>query len=966
MTSATQAASRRPISVEEFEAFSALFGGNAVFVEELYAKYLENPASVDASWREMFRELHDDARTAQANLTKGSWAEHQLKIIGARDPEDAAKTANSNKKGPAATEEVLKQVSFESVRALMLIRAYRVRGHFHANLDPLNLEERKPHPELDPATYGFSDDDWDKEIYTHGVLGRQKATLREIMEILNRTYCGTIGLEFMHIQSPEQKAWIQSRFEDAIAEPRVTTEEKKTTLKELIEVESFENFLQLKFPSMKRFSVQGGDPMVPGVEMAIRTAAQLGIEDINIGMPHRGRMNVLTTVMKKPFLELFSLFHGNLDYPEGVASSGDVKYHLGTSTDRNFGDKKVHMTLAANPSHLEAVDPVVLGRVRAKQDLKGDTERTRCMGIIMHGDAAFAGQGIVAEVLSLSQLDAYKTGGTLHVIVNNQIGFTTNPKSGRSSPYSTDVAKMVGAPIFHVNGDDPEAVVYACKLATQYLIEFRADVIVDIICYRKYGHNESDEPMFTQPRMYKEIRRHTLPATLYGQRLIAEGTVTQADVDGMFEQYRERFDKEFEDARTFRPNAADWLQGQWSGFTRPEGEHPDVDTGVEPKLLKEVGLALAQHPEGYEINPKILRQLDSKKEMITSGENIDWALGEALAFGTLLKQGYPVRLTGQDVERGTFSHRHAVLTDQTDERKYIPLNNLGDKQADFIVYNSNLSEFAVLGFEYGYSQASPNTLTLWEAQFGDFVNGAQVIIDQFISSAEMKWLRMSGLVMLLPHGYEGQGPEHSSARLERFLQLCAQDNMQVANCTTPANYYHILRRQLLRNFRKPLIMMSPKSLLRHRLCTSSLKDFAKGTSFQPVIGEIDKLKSKIRKVILTSGKVYYDLLETRREQKIDDVAILRLEQYYPFPARKLAEALKPYTDAELVWCQEEPRNMGAWTFVSPFIEEVLEQMKAKQTRPGYVGRPAAASPACGYLKLHNQEQQALVAEALGK
>ncbi len=942
-------------------------GLNSVFVEELYQKYKENPQNVDDSWRQIFQELGDDAETVFSNVRGASWAPKSSKVIGAVDAEELAKRAANKNKG--VSEEALYQAAEDSVRALMLIRAYRVRGHFHANLDPLHIEAKQPHPELDPATYGFSEADQDKPIHIHGVLGLRTATIREILAILKRTYCRTIGVEFMHIQHPEQKAWIQSRIEANRGDTELQDADRKAILRELVEVESFESFLQVKYPGMKRFSVQGGDAMIPGMEMVIRTSAALGVEEVVIGMPHRGRMNVLTTVMKKPFKELFSLFLGNLDYPEDIKSSGDVKYHLGTSSDRSFGEGKqeVHLSLTPNPSHLEAVNPVVAGRVRAKQDLRQDPERKRVMGILLHGDAAFAGQGIVAETLGLSELQDYSTGGTLHFIVNNQIGFTTSPRYSRSSPYPSDVAKMVGAPIFHVNGDDPEAVVYVSKLAAEFRHEFKKDVVIDMFCYRRYGHNESDEPMFTQPLMYNAIKDHESPARMYAKSLVSRGLVTQADVDQLFEDYKKQFDQEFELAKDHKPNKADWLEGHWSGFMRPDGEHPVVDTGVDRARLKEVGLKISAHPEGYTLNKKILRQLDAKREMIESGKEIDWATAEALAFGTLLTEGYGVRVSGQDCRRGTFSQRHASLVDQENEERYVPLANLSADQKRFEIMDSNLSEFGVLGFEYGYSLAAPNTLTIWEAQFGDFCNGAQIIIDQFISSGEMKWLRMSGLVMLLPHGFEGQGPEHSSARLERFLQMCAQDNMQVANCSTPANYYHILRRQMHAKFRKPLIMMTPKSLLRHKLCVSTLEEMAKATHFIPVYDEAygDIKPKDVKRVVLCSGKVYYDLVEAREAKGVKDVAILRLEQFYPFPHAELKKALKPYAHAELVWCQEEPENMGAWFFLDRRLEKVLVELKAKHSRPVYAGRPEAASPAAGYLKIHNREQEALVSEALG-
>lgn len=956
-----------PATVKEFEDFSSLFGGNSVFVEELYQRFLADPSSVDASWQELFKGFKDDLRTVERNVEGASWAAYRASVIGQVNPEDVkAKKAANDKTAP--DENAIKQAAADSVRALMLIRAYRVRGHLAANLDPLGIIKREAHPDLDPASYGFTDADYDRPIFLNGELGFEQATLRQIINILRQTYCGTIGVEFRHIQVPEQIEWVQERIESAHGRPDLSIDEKKAIFKLLAEVEVFEEFLQVKYPGMKRFSVQGGDVMVAGLEAAIKRAAEFGVKDINIGMPHRGRMNVLTTVMRRPFLELFSLFHGNLDYPEGIKSSGDVKYHLGTSTDRDFGEgRNVHMSLISNPSHLEAVDPVISGRVRAKQDMLGDTEeRLSCMGITMHGDAAFAGQGLVAEVLGLSDLKGYRTGGTLRIVVNNQIGFTTNPTSSRSSPYPTDVAKMVGAPIFHVNADDPDAVIFVFKLATEFRMQFAKDVVVDVICYRKYGHNESDEPMFTQPIMYNTIRSKDSPSKMYGDSLIAQGVMSEADVQKVLDDYKAFFEKEYEAAKNYNPNKADWLSGRWSGFFSPEGTFPQVDTGVKKDQLKKIGLSISRHPEGYNINSKILRQLDTKKKMIETGKDIDWATAEALAFGTLLTEGFSVRLSGQDCCRGTFSQRHAELVDQTDERRYQPLNNLDASQSRFEVYNSSLSEYGVLGFEYGYSQAAPNTLTLWEAQFGDFANGAQVMIDQFIASGEIKWLRMSGLVMLLPHASEGQGPEHSSARPERFLQLCAQDNMQVANCSTPANYFHILRRQLLAKFRKPLVLMTPKSLLRHKLCVSTLDELSAGTHFTPVIGEIDKIDAKkARRVIICSGKVYYDLLEARRERKISDVAIIRLEQFYPFPAKELAEELKSYGSAEIVWCQEEPRNMGGWSFVRDFIEEVMVTLKRKDSRAGYAGRPSAASPACGYLKIHNREQQELIDAALG-
>jgi 2-oxoglutarate dehydrogenase E1 component len=942
-----------------FDSTSPFFAANATFVEELYERYLQNPNSVDESWRALFKDATNGA--AKPAAREASWTQITSKVIGAREEAPAPTKGDKKSAAPAANVEATIQ---DSIRAIMLVRAYRVRGHLIANLDPLGIELNAYHSELDPASYGFAEADMDREIYLGGSMGIERARLRDIVGTLREIYCGNVGVEFMHIQHPEQKSWIQKKIEGDRGNFTLPVEDKKAAWNSLMEVESFEQFLQVKYPSTKRFSIQGGDAMLPGLEAVIHTAAKLGVKEIAIGMPHRGRMNVLTTVMGKPYAELLSIFHGNLDFPEWVSSSGDVKYHLGCSVDRDTPYGKIHMSLLSNPSHLEAVDPVVVGKIRAKLDIFGDTEKDTAMAVMMHGDAAFAGQGLVAETLSLSELRGYRTGGTVHIIVNNQIGFTTSPKYSRFTPYPTDVAKAVQAPIFHVNGDDPEAVVYVCKMAMEFRQQFKRDTVVDIFCYRKYGHNEGDEPMFTQPIMYRAISQKPLPAEIYSDRLVAEGVLSQDNVTAKFAEFKAFFEKQYEAAKTFKPNKADWLEGQWSGMEKSKGEQPDVDTGVELKRLKDIGMALSKTPP-IKANPKIIRQLENKQKMMETGEGIDWATGEALAFGSLLTEGFGVRLSGQDSGRGTFSQRHSVLIDQDTEERYVPLNNLGMKQKPYEVIDSSLSEFAILGFEYGYSIGQPNYLTLWEAQFGDFVNGAQVIIDQFISSGEVKWLRMSGLVMLLPHGSEGQGPEHSSARPERFLQLCAEDNMQVVNCTTPANYFHVLRRQLSRKFRKPLIVMTPKSLLRHKLATSTLADMQKGTHFKRIIPETEKLRKDdgIRRVILTSGKVYYDLFEERAARKIDDVAIIRTEQYYPFPVKELAAELKRYPNAEIFWCQEEPKNMGAWTFMQPRIEEVMEQVGHKD-RLRYVGRPEAASPAAGYLKIHEKEQRLLVDQAL--
>jgi 2-oxoglutarate dehydrogenase E1 component len=696
-------------------------------------------------------------------------------------------------------------------------------------------------------------------------------------------------------------------------------------------------------------------------------------------MAHRGRLNVLAQVMGKPHRAIFHEFKGGSSTPDSVEGSGDVKYHLGASSDREFDNNKVHLSLTANPSHLEIVDPVVLGKVRAKQDQFHATaeDRTMVMPLLIHGDASFAGQGVIAECFGLSGLRGHRTGGSVHFIVNNQIGFTTNPRFSRSSPYPSDVAKMIEAPIFHVNGDDPEAVVFAAKIATEFRQKFQKPVVIDMFCYRRHGHNEGDEPSFTQPLMYKAIATHPTTLEIYGKKLVDEGVVTAGEFDKMKADWRAKLDVELEAGLGYRANKADWLDGRWSGFTKA-GDAEDArrgKTGVDIAKLKEIGEKITTLPQGFHLHRTLGRFIENRKKSIDSGTGIDWATGEALAFCSLLLEGHPVRLSGQDSERGTFSQRHSVLTDQEDENRYTPFNHLGDGQARYEVINSMLSEEAVLGFEYGYSLAEPNALTLWEAQFGDFANGAQVLFDQFISSGERKWLRMSGLVCLLPHGYEGQGPEHSSARLERFLQLCAEDNMQVANCTTPANYFHILRRQLHRDFRKPLILMAPKSILRHKRAVSRLDEMGPDSSFhrllwddaQTLTGEKIKLvpDAKMRRVVISSGKVYYDLYEEREKRGIDDIYLLRIEQLYPFPTKALMTELSRFKQAEIVWCQEEPRNMGAWVFVDIFLEWVLNQIGAKHKRARYTGRPAAASTAVGQMSLHLAQLKQFLEDALG-
>jgi len=951
---------------------SAMTGANATFLADLYARWSRDPGSVDPSFAELFAILDDDARAVLGDAAGASWAPRSR---GGFAPEPDAPPPGTKKDAPkaaapAAAPATSRRDVLDSLRALMLIRSYRVRGHLEAQLDPLGLTKPKSHPELDPKTYGFGPEDMDRPIFLDMVLGRETATLREILAICRATYCGPIGVEFMHIQDPDQKSWIQRRVEGAPWTTAFDADEKRKILAQLTEAEGFEAFCARKYVGTKRFGLEGGESTIPAVQTVIEVAAAAGVGEIAIGMAHRGRLNMLVNVVKKSPQQVFAEFKGSSAHPDDVQGSGDVKYHLGTSVDLEIAGRKVHLSLQPNPSHLEAVNPVVVGKVRARLDMAGDHDRRRSvMGILLHGDAAFAGQGVVYETMAMSQLIGYRTGGTIHIVTNNQIGFTTVPAHAYSGLYCTDIAKGIQAPILHVNGDDPEAVVFCARMAAEFRQEFATDFVLDIVCYRRHGHNEGDEPAFTQPIMYHRIKEMRTTRTLYAERLAAEGSVPAAESKAVLDAFYVRMEQAFEAAASFKANKADWLEGHWSGLKAIAAEdqveqlHP---TAVPLETLREVGAALTHVPASFGVNPKITRQLEAKRAAIEAGEDIDWATGEALGFGSLLVEGHHVRLSGEDVQRGTFSQRHAVLIDQANQSEYIPLNNIKSGQARFEAFNSLLSEFGVLGFEYGYSLADPQTLVLWEGQFGDFVNGAQVIIDQFIASGETKWLRMSGLVMLLPHGFEGQGPEHSSARLERWLQLCAERNMRVCNLTTPANYFHALRRQLKANYRKPLVQMTPKSLLRHKLAVSSLAEFGPASAFRYVIPEIDAIgpDESVKRVVLCSGKVFYDLLQARRDGGIKDVAIIRLEQLYPFPAPSLTKALAPYRNAEVVWCQEEPENMGAWTFLDRRIEAVLGDLGAKSPRPRYVGRLAAASPATGLARVHQQQQEALVREAL--
>ena len=972
---------------EIFEKTSFLHGTNSAFIEQMYEKYLHNPLSVPTDWQTFFSGISDQPTN---EMKDASWSEYRdiksnngdlVSAIDGNWPDEVISFENELKSSNAINthEGTSKNATLDSIRAIMMIRAYRIRGHLKANLDPLGLIEKIEHAELQPETYGFKAEDMERQIFLDNVLGLEFATLKEILEILNRTYCSTVGIEFMHISDPEEKSWLQQRIEGKDKEITFTDLGKEFILKKLIEAEGFEKYLHKKFVGTKRFGLDGAETIIPAMEQIIKKGGQLGVTEIVIGMPHRGRLGVLATVMGKAYREIFHEFAGGSVMPEDVAGSGDVKYHLGTSSDRVFDDNKVHISLTANPSHLEAVDPVVLGRTRAKQaHLRTDEGKTRqesfdaVMPILLHGDAAFAGQGIVAECFALSGLRGHKTGGTIHIIVNNQIGFTTSPSFARSSPYPSDVAKFINAPILHVNGDDCEAVIYAARVATEFRQKFNKDVVIDVFCYRRFGHNEGDDPTFTQPLMYKKIKSHKSVADTYASKIINEKLFDEIKVSSMKSDFVQFLDSEFEAAKSFKPNKADWLDGFWANMKSSRGSKRKILTSISKDSFIDIGNKISSYPENLNIHKTLARIIGNRKKMISSGEDIDWSTAEALAFGSLLKDGFPVRLVGQDSIRGTFSQRHSALVDQETEERYIPLNNISDNQAKYEGIDSFLSEAAILGYEYGYSLDYPGSLVLWEAQFGDFANGAQVQIDQFIAPGEAKWLRMSGLVLLLPHGYEGQGPEHSSARIERYLQLCAEENMIVANCTTPANYFHILRRQLLRDFRKPLIMFTPKSLLRHKQCTSKMKDFTDDVFHRVLLddGETKQKEKflveddKIKKVILCSGKVYYDLLSERDSNKKLDIYIIRLEQLYPFPAKALTPIISRFKNADFIWCQEEPKNMGPWNTMERYIDWCLSKAKCEKNKVKYVGRSPAASTATGLMSKHQKQQKMLIDSAL--
>ena len=852
----------------EFENTSFLSKSNSAFIEQMYLKFINKDKDLPESWQNYFESIGEELNIIAKEINGPSWGPSKSKVDIDELQRKIDQKENNLENGNIDESEkfnyqLLADSNKDSISAVSLVRAYRLRGHLLANLDPLNMRESDYLDELHPEFYGFKKENYNKKIFLNGIINRKYANIKEILKFLKKTYCGQIGYEYMHISNPTERKWFRDRIEKDDNALQFTKNGKEAILNKLIQAEGFEKFLATKYVGTKRFGLDGGESLIPALEQIIKISGQSAVKEVKIGMSHRGRLNVLANVLQKSYKRIFNEFAGEFE-TSSEDGAGDVKYHLGASSNREFDGNSVHVSLTDNPSHLEAVNPVVLGQTRAKQFFHKDKERNKVIPILIHGDAAFAGQGVVAECFAMSGLPGHNTGGTIHIIVNNQIGFTTSPRFARSSPYPSDVAKMVDAPIIHVNGDDPEAVVYGARIATEFRLKFNRDVVVDLICYRRFGHNEGDEPSFTQPLMYENIRNHPSPVKVYGKNLIDERTISEDDLENAVKKFKDLLNEQFKNAKDYKPKIA-WFEGTWSAYKPEKGKDKRGVTGADTKKLLEISEKINASSDDLNLHKTIVKILNNRKEAVMRGSNIDWSTAEALAFGSLLEEGYPVRLVGQDSGRGTFSQRHSVLRNQKNNSRYVPLNNISKNQKQFEVVDSFLSELAVLGFEYGYSLVEPNTLTLWEAQFGDFANGAQVVIDQFIASGERKWKRASGIVMLLPHGYEGQGPEHSSARLERFLQLCSNDNMQVMNCTTPANYFHALRRQMHRDFRKPLIMMTPKSLLRNKYCVSNLDDFSKNNSFHRILWDhaIDpkskgfiKLKknSEVKKVILCSGK----------------------------------------------------------------------------------------------------------------
>jgi len=952
---------------------SFLNKSNSAFIEQMYLKFISNDSDLPQSWKDYFTDLDEEINLVVKEINGPSWQRTKKIDVNAF----LEKYKNIEKKTFSKKNEDLDKLidgsekSYRhSVRAVTLIRAYRTQGNLLATLDPLGLKTSKYIDELHPQYHGFKREDYDYKIFLDGIINRKYANVREILNFLRKTYCGSIGYEFMHISNPIERKWFRDRVEKDENALLFTKTGKLFILDRLIHAEGFEKFLHTKYVGTKRFGLDGCECLIPVLEQIIKIGGRTKIKEVKIGMSHRGRLNVLANLLQKSYKRIFSEFAGEI-HSSGKESAGDVKYHLGASSDREFEGNSVHVSLTSNPSHLEAVNPVVLGQARAKQFFHQDYERNKVIPILIHGDAAFAGQGVVAECFAMSGLPGHNTGGTIHIIINNQIGFTTSPRFARSSPYPSDVAKMVEAPILHVNADDPEAAVYCARIATEFRLKFNRDVVIDLFCYRRFGHNEGDEPSFTQPLMYQKIRSHPTTLKVYSDKLINENILSREDFISQNKKFKNLLDEQYKTSKDYKPKL-EWYEGAWSRYRPEKGKDKRGRSGSKLEKLLAISEKINLIPERVNLHKTIKKIFDTRYQSTKQQKNIDWSTAESLAFGSLLEEGFPVRLVGQDSGRGTFSQRHSVLRDQKDNSRYIPLNNISKNQKRFEIVDSLLSELAVLGFEYGYSLVEPDTLTVWEAQFGDFANGAQVVIDQFIASGERKWTRASGLVMLLPHGYEGQGPEHSSGRLERFLQLCAKENLQVMNCTTPANYFHALRRQIHRDFRKPLVIMTPKSLLRNKLCVSNLEDFGKQNSFHRVLWDhatdpkensFIKLKerNKIRKVILCSGKVYFDLLEAREKLKKDDVVLIRIEQLYPFPVKSLVKEIKAYkNNAKFYWCQEEPKNMGAWFSVRDYIQWTLDYIGVNNNQISYIGRDTAASPATGYAKRHLFQQREII------
>ena len=956
----------------EYQRTSFLSKSNSAFIEQMYLKFINKDSDLPESWKKYFLEIGEELDIVAKEINGPSWnpikKKNDINEIQNKFEKEQKRISKENIENRISEKE-LSHANGESIKAVSLIRSYRQRGHLIADLDPLEMRESEFLDELHPESYGFKKDEYDKKIYLDGVINRQYSNIKEILAFLKKTYCGKIGYEYMHISNPTERKWLRDRIEKNENDIQFTKNGKEAILNKLIQAEGFEKFLNTKYVGTKRFGLDGCESLIPALEQVIKIGGQNKVKEVKIGMSHRGRLNVLANVLQKSYKRIFNEFSEEITASSDEKdSSGDVKYHLGASSDRIFDNNSVHVSLTDNPSHLEAVNPVVLGQTRAKQFFHGDKERKKVIPILIHGDAAFAGQGIIAECFAMSGLPGHNTGGTIHFIINNQIGFTTSPRFARSSPHPSDVAKMVDSPIIHANGDDPESVVYATRIAVEFRLKFNRDVVVDLVCYRRFGHNEGDEPSFTQPLMYKKIKSHQSTVKVYGNKLINENTISSENLNNYIKKFKELLEEQYKNAKNDKPKI-EWFEGTWSRYKPRKGKDKRGVTGFSTNKLLEISDKIHSLSSELNIHKTIVKIIEARKDSVLKGNGIDWSTAEALAFGSLLEEGYPVRFVGQDSGRGTFSQRHSVLRNQIDNSRYIPLNNISIKQKKFEIVDSFLSELAVLGFEYGYSLVEPNTLTIWEAQFGDFANGAQVIIDQFISSGERKWLRASGLVLLLPHGYEGQGPEHSSARLERFLQLCSNDNMQVMNCTTPANYFHALRRQVVRDFRKPLIMMAPKSLLRNKYCVSNIEDFSKTNSFHrvlwdhaidPKIKGLIKLKksNEIKKVILCSGKIYFDLLVAREKLKKDNVILFRIEQLYPFPVKSLVKEIKPFAKkAKFYWCQEEPKNMGAWFSVRDYIQWTLDYIKANNREISYIGRSPDATPATGYAKRHLAQQK---------